>query len=293
MKKSNLCSAHTLAAMAVAALTLGASVGAHAQYRDLDADADTAIQRKAVAMTAPVSEEVVLESQRGKLTQIGTPKGELSAVKGFGKEVKLVDALKVVVPKGWNARKSGSVDINQPVTLTTAGNWVEAVASFAEQTQTSMLVNWDEKIITVQGAPKAVTSSGYIKLADAASAAKVITDEKAKVAETPAPAPLPKWTLTAGKSLRENIEGWATASNPKYTVKWQAVNYMIDASATFEGAFDDENQGPIAHIVNLFSKNDVPLKATFLEDNRVLLVENATYRQDPKRLSPYASSETK
>jgi hypothetical protein len=291
MKKSTLCSAHTLAALAVAALTLGVSVGAHAQYRDLDADADTATQLKVVA---PVSEEAIVSAQRGKLTQVGTPKGSFTAIKGFGKEVKLVEALKVVVPAGWNARKSGSVDINQPVTLATSSNWVEAVASFAEQTQTAITVDWDEKVVTVQGAPKAVTTSGYIKLADVAATAKVITDEKSKTAEEVAPPPpLPKWTLAAGKSLRDNVEGWANASSPKYVVKWRAVNYMIDAAATFEGAFDDENNGPIATVVNLFSKSDVPLKATFLEDNRVLLIENAGYRQDAARLAPFNSSSEK
>jgi Toxin co-regulated pilus biosynthesis protein Q len=239
----------------------------------------------------------------GMLTQIGVPKGAVDQVKGFGKSLPLVDALKVVVPKGWYAKKSGEVDVQKPVSFSGNKNWVETAAGFAEQAGVSMVVDWDQQLLTVVGPEKQVQmqSVGIIRLMDeekegkATAAAAVESSAVAKVASAGgsgiAPlAPMKRWDLTSGKSLRDNVEAWAASATPKYKVSWQAVNYMISADAAFEGGFDDETKGPITQLFQLFANHDVPLKATFMEDNRVLVVENTSYRQNAKEATEYTRS---
>jgi Toxin co-regulated pilus biosynthesis protein Q len=265
-----------------------ASTSVMAQYIDVDKVGATTVKEaelmevngiKPLQSALKMMDEV--KKTTGTVSQIGFPKGNISQVKGFGKTASLIDALKVVVPKGWNAKKTGEVDIAQQVTLSGNKSWVEAVANFAEQTGVDMIVDWDQQILTVVGKEKPVSTIGIIRLIDEEQASKATAEVKPVVVAAK------KWILQSEKSLRENVEAWAEASEPKYKVSWLAVNYMINAGATFGGEFDDENSGPIAKIFKLFANHDVPLKATFMEDNRVLLVENATYRQNANSVQSY------
>jgi hypothetical protein len=268
-----------------------ASTSVMAQYIDVDKVSATTVKGaelmevngiRPLQSAIKMMDEVARAS--GTLSQIGFPKGNISQVKGFGKTASLIDALKVVVPKGWNAKKTGEVNIAQQVTLSGNKSWVEAVANFAEQTGIDMVVDWDQQILTVVGKEKSVSTIGIIRLIDEDQASKTTA---AETEAKPVVSYAKKWILQSEKSLRDNVEAWAEASEPKYKVSWLAVNYMINAGATFDGEFDDENYGPIAKIFKLFANHDVPLKATFMEDNRVLLVENATYRQNANSIQSY------
>ena len=280
MKAKSIVSKAALTALSF--LAVSASFSAHAQFKDMDAEpaaqampAHRQTPQGDMGMQRPASEDLFQAAHRGKLTQIGVSRGTVDQVKGFGKELSLVDALKIVVPSGWNAKRLGVVDVSQSVILKGNGSWVEAASSFAEQTQTHIIVDWEQKVVTVHGHPRAVSSSGTIQLAGAVP--KVAAPAVA-VEVKPVVPPVPTWTLSAGKSLRENIESWAPKAN--YKVTWQAVNYMISAGAVYSGAFDDEMAGPINAIVKTFECHDVPLKATFMEDNRVLVIENSAFRSN-------------
>jgi hypothetical protein len=257
--------------IAVASLTLMTSFGVNAQFRDMDSEP---IQGVGKTMNVGHAAEIDhFSHNQGKLTQLGVSKGAIEKIKGFGREVKLIDALKIVVPSGWNAKKMGDVDTQQLVKFGGNGSWVEAVAGFAAETQTHITIDWDTKLLTLHGRSKPVSSHGMIKLASAEDARAAVAEVKAPVKVVP---PAPKWNLVNGKSLKENIEAWAATA--QYKISWQAVNYMIKADALYQGEFDDDVSGPIASIVKTFECHDVPLNATFMEDNRVLVVENATNR---------------
>lgn len=73
--------------------------------------------------------------------------------------------------------------------------------------------------------------------ATAATPAQVI-----RAAYTPEEAPPPRierWTLDAGKNLKENFDSWALASGWKPTV-WEASNfYQVTSTSVLNGAFPD------------------------------------------------------
>lgn len=315
MKKTFSIRAISAIAMAIGALSVGA---ANAQYIDLDGAVSmpssiiktkventvasqfqgvTQSPQDVTVMTgsAPSSELAWFEMNKGKLTQVGVPKGEIGTVKAFGKEIRLMDALKIAVPVGWHAKKVGQVDLQQKVVFGAASSWLEAIGKFAEQTQNAFEVDWDQKTVTVTGTPKTVMSSGFIKLAGTNEGAigqgeTPGVSTAASTASPPVLAPTQTWDLVAGKSLRDNLEDWAAKAKPAYTVEWRGVNYMIKKGSMpgdFTGAFDDDERGPVVKIIKAFENNDVTLKATFLEDNRVLLVENAHFRTDPQKLNPF------
>lgn len=269
------------AAFAVLSLAaIGASTTAFAQFRDMDVErADVRQQAPVVYVQQapqPMHEHVYQSEHSGKVTQIGASKGVIGAVKGFGKQVPLVSALKIVVPGGWNAKKMGAVDTAQLVVFANNGTWVEAVSSFAAQTGNHIIIDWDQRVVTVQGLmTRSVSSEGTIRLATTVAETQKEA-VKAPEVKVVAPPPLPKWELVAGRSLRDNVESWAPKAN--YKVTWQAVNYMIAATAVYQGEFDDDVAGPITAMVKSFECHDVPLKATFMEDNRVLVVENSPFR---------------
>lgn len=247
------------------------------------------------------------------VTQVGIPGGSFKRIRGSSKDIKFVDALKRVVPVGWRAKKVGNIDTEQLVEFKGWENWLKAIQSFSSETDTVFIVNWDTKIITVKEWPTETVdamvmvaengnkddlkvSIGKEKIMPKPSGPNNATNTVGKgvaldtteisvgngvvkvsvMEEAPPP---PKWYLRSGISLRENIQQWVSVADPKYKLEWQAVNYMIEAGAIFQGVFNDEKRGPIAAIIKLFEQSDVPLKATFLENNKVLLVENAAYKQ--------------
>jgi hypothetical protein len=260
------------ALMAMVGLTLLSSL-AHAQYKDLDAEGQSQVTPSAsVKVTQESSYETAPLVRKGRLTQVGVPKDQLHQVKGLGKELRFGEALKLVSPGGWKAKRVGDIDLRQAVVFGTTGTWLEAVSSFAAQTDTEIVVQWDERLLVVQplkrevSATTGVIGGGMIQ--------KV--EDGVKVSDMKPLAPT-SWALKEGKSLRENVEAWAEQA--KWRVSWQGVNYMITAPAVFTGAFDDETNGPISTLFNLFAKSDVPLKATFMDDNKVLVIESVTYKQ--------------
>jgi hypothetical protein len=277
MKKQNF-RLHVVAALALCGVS-----AAYADYKDLDAENFQKLQAGASVSQGQAkpgieSEDEIFAARRGKLTQVGASKGTIHNVRGFGKELPFGEALRFVAPTGWNAKRVGAVDLGQPVVFGLSGSWLEAASSFARQTGTEITVDWETNLITVRGAQKAVSSTGFIKLAGGEDAKKSVSDMKAL--------PPTNWTLKEGKSLRENIEEWASLA--KWRVSWQSANYMITAPAAFTGAFDDETNGPVATLIGMFSKSDVPLKATFMEDNKVLVVENVGYKQDQSKVGQIA-----
>jgi hypothetical protein len=318
--KSHKTNRNTVKALAISAVAFGVASAAHAEFKDLDTAptqvASTTVSVKETIKSGPAT--AVASKSGGQLTQVGAPTNVADIrVKGYGKELSLIDSLKIVVPNGWSAKKVGSVDMSQKVSFNGNITWLDALSGFANQSGANIVVDWGTKTVAVQDnvttttvevkekiTPKTekvevlaeekkgnVTETLDIKIKESPKAAETKITIKEGVAtsvvsmNTPVVSPVKTWKLVAGKSLKENLEIWGDQSSPKWTVRWPGVNYMIKADATFTGQFDDVYEGPVANVMALFEKSDVPLKATFLEDNRVLLVENASYTQSTQRLN--------
>lgn len=318
--KSYKTNRNTVKALAISAVAFGVASAAQAEFKDLDS-----VPTQSASTTVSIKETIKGGSavtpatkSGGQLTQVGAPTNVADIrVKGFGKELSLIDSLKIVVPNGWSAKKVGNVDMSQKVSFSGNVTWLDALSGFANQSGANIVVDWNTKTVSVQDSVTVTTVEVKEKITPKVEKVEVIAEEKKgavtetldikvkempKAVETkitvkdsamttpatmaiPSVAPVKTWKLQAGKSLKENLELWGDQASPKWTVRWTGVNYMIKADATFAGQFDDVYEGPVSNVIGLFEKSDVPLKATFLEDNRVLLIENASYSQSTQRLN--------
>ena len=249
--------------LAVAAMISGTAFAA-TQFDD----EQVAVPRSVSQDKSQTVKETVLD-ERGFVSENGSPKGDVSVVKGFGKDVSILLALKQVTPAGWQAKKSGQVDVMKTISWKGGRPWTEVLRDVAAEGRVNVLVDWDAKTLVVSQARPTVT-----KVSSVASSETV---EKEAVK---AVAPQKVWVLEQGKTLRENIEVWASkTSSPKWSVAWNAANYQIKFPASFVGEFDDEKNGPIVSIIEAFRNHDIPLRADFQDDNHVLKIENAAFSQ--------------
>lgn len=301
----------------MSAIAFGVATSAHAEFKDLDATPASAASTT-VSVKETVKATAAAPKTAGQLTQVGTPTNVADIrVKGFGKDLSLIDSLKIVVPNGWSAKKVGNVNMSQKVSFSGNITWLDALSEFARQSGVNINVDWNSKTVAVQDSVTVTTVEVKEKVSSKGETVEVLTEEKKsgstevldiKVKElpkavdtkvsikessgaslttlnTPVVSPVKTWKLHSGKSLKENLQQWGDQSSPKWVVRWTGVDYMIKADATFTGQFDDVYEGPVSTVIGLFEKSDVPLKATFMEDNKVLLVENAAYSQASERLN--------
>lgn len=106
--------------------------------------------------------------------------------------------------------------------------------------------------------------------------------EKIEVIEVVAPAPIIEWHMTSSKTLKENVEAWASTTG--YKVRWTGKDYPVD-DRVFTGSFDDLN-GPIHQLSIDYGYDpqtgeplvEAPLAFQFYQ-NGVLVVENAEFEQ--------------
>lgn len=220
---------------------------------------------------SPVGDAVVAGSSAG-VTQVGAPAEGQPVVKGFAKEVSLLTALKQIVPHGWTAKRVGNLDVSKPVSWRGEHRvWVDVLHTMASTYGFSAIVDWDQKILTVGPAGM----SPAVPTAQAAPAAA----EPAIAREVhPVSAPGVKtWELQTDLTLKENVAAWCKAAG--WTLSWAAADYPVESKVVLTGDLDADN-GPIYKLSQAYSTAEQPITFTFWS-NRVLRVENASYRQSP------------
>lgn len=213
------------------------------------------------------------------LTQTGTP--VIGApVKGWAKDVPLSTALKQVVPNGWKARKSGDVDLNQSVSWTGGKDWVSILSDLTSSYNFSANVNWNTREIYITPvsasslgspvraaiAPQPVFSGNTTKFASSSYSS---VSSPVSYSQT--------WILSKSKTLRQNIEDWATQAG--WTVSWGAPDYRIVADVTLSGAID-ASDGPIARVIAAYKDADQPLIAHLSSGNKVIRIESRNFQQE-------------
>lgn len=232
------------------------------------------------------------------------------ALAGAGKSQTLRQALRQIVPAGWQVTFSQELKPDTRETLQWAGNdqWPFVLDDVLQRNGKVALLDWQTQRVSVAAKSAAFTPGTavalpQIKTPGSASTTPVITDKQNVVApgrnpfggKLPASPPvaaikttafvtLPKtvvkpkvWRIEAGSTLKDTLFNWAaseTCSTPgvaNWTVAWLTqANYRIDAPLQFEGNFRDALNG----LFTLYGTAKVPLYAGIRNEQCVISVDD-------------------
>ncbi len=89
----------------------------------------------------------------GMLTQVGTPTGVLSPLKGFAKDLPLVSVMRQITPNGWKVKKvkTGETVLDNDMLVSWEGgsSWVETLNGIVKSNPVNATVYWQEKEIVL------------------------------------------------------------------------------------------------------------------------------------------------
>jgi hypothetical protein len=226
------------------------------------------LSAKVGSMSKMNRQRIDLESKvTSRITQSGSPPGELEVLRGMGRDVTLGDALRQMLPAGWSAYSDqdlpdGTVDWDGNRT------WPMALHSVLARYDMRAHLDWESQELMLF-----VPSPKQFETAAAAGASA------APAAGTPPPPPVPAkqpvWTLSTEKTLRENLRSWA--SSVDWNLVWSAtygdtvVDYPVDAKVDFAGDLLGTT-GAMAKVIAAYSDADRPLEIEFFKGNKVVEV---------------------
>jgi hypothetical protein len=302
-------------AMALAALALATAAGAaNAEFlvqgtaAAQSAPATQTVEAIRPAMAAPSRAMAARDTGAG-VHEVGNMPQEPQAAKGFARSVPLLTALKQITPSGWRARRVGDLDLSAKVSWRADGrSWVEVLDELAHEQGFSATVNWDRQELVVapagsagdapvresiapaaSQAPQASANPGVVARVDSGRPASTVREEIAPAAPrvvVAKPLPIkvaqPTWTLSADKTLRQNIEAWGKQAG--WTVSWdpQMPDYPITVPVTFVGALDSQG-GPLYQLALAYKEADQPLTIRMMRGNHTIRVEKLDYDQQPNQ----------
>ena len=231
------------------------------------------------------------QANKGKLTQIGSPTGVMTPLKGFAKDLPLLTVLRQITPNGWLVKKSDNetakLDTQMLVSWQGGNNWVETLGALVDNYPLNANINWDKKEITLMALENKVVAKTMIFELETSQSSVNNVSEVARGAsgqakDQPKPevavAPVPTWTINTNMSLKANVEMWAKSSG--YRLVWTGEDYPVEDVRTLSGNFDDE-KGPIKELsIDYGPKSRVqqPLSFQFFQ-NSTLVVENWKFEQ--------------
>ncbi|CAI1953348.1 MULTISPECIES: toxin co-regulated pilus biosynthesis Q family protein [Serratia] len=227
------------------------------------------------------------------------------ALAGAGKSQTLRQALRQIVPTGWQVAFSQELKPDTRETLQWAGNdqWPFVLDDVLQQQNKVALVDWQAQRVSIASKSAAFTPGTAVKTPGSTPTTPVRISKQGVVApgrnpfggKLPAPLPtaavkstafvsLPKtvikqkvWRIEAGSTLKDTLFNWAaseTCSTPgvaNWTVAWLTqANYRIDAPLQFEGNFRDALNG----LFTLYGTAKVPLYAGMRNEQCVISVDD-------------------
>lgn len=237
--------------------------------------------------------------------RVGTP-----ALAGAGKSQTLRQALRQIVPAGWQVAFSQELkpDIRETLQWTGNDQWPFVLDDILQRQNKVALLDWQAQRVSVAAKsaafkPVTAVTQPQIKTPGSAPTTPASTSKQSVVASgrnpfdgkfpTPRPAAavkttafvaLPKtvikpkvWRIEAGSTLKDTLFNWAaseTCSTPgvaNWTVAWLTqANYRIDAPLQFEGSFRDALNG----LFTLYGTAKVPLYAGMRNEQCVISVDD-------------------
>ncbi|ART57178.1 hypothetical protein CBP36_19920 (plasmid) [Acidovorax carolinensis] len=236
-------------------------------------------------------QRIDLESRvTSRITQSGTVPSELQILRGMGRGVSIEDALRQILPAGWGAYSDQDLPESN-VDWEGTRTWPMVLHAVLTQYDMRAHIDWDaqELMLFVPApaeAPVAVTETATgvktYQVPAPASGETAQAAQKASTRNAPAAtpalteiAPLPQWTLSTEKTLRENLRIWSSQAG--WNLVWSAtvgdtvVDYPVDATVTFVGDLVGVN-GAMAKVIVAYSDADRPLEIEFFKGNKVIEV---------------------
>jgi hypothetical protein len=184
----------------------------------------------------------------GAVTQLG--EGVAAAAPGFGHELPLRQAMRMLLPEEWSyipSSDGGSLIVS----WTGSRTWLEALRQIGETYQVRFLVDWDHKIVYSDSLRKAVAASDSTHPVNGDS---TVTDSP--------------WELEAG-GLRSQLAHWADRAH--YHLYWpqSVADVSIQVPAALGGNFLEA----IKQVSTALQSVGTGLKLHVYETNRALVVE--------------------
>ena len=99
----------------------------------------------ALALSGPLS-SVHAQS----LTQIGSPEAAAPQLKTYGADVPIKSGLKSLAPSGWEVMVHRSAELPETISWRPEDTWVSALASFSDNNNLSLKIDWAKKIIFIR-----------------------------------------------------------------------------------------------------------------------------------------------
>lgn len=203
------------------------------------------------------------------VSQQGRSPGLAARIDGFGKSVRVIEALSQVVPAGWSIYTEGEVPLSLLVSWTGGRNWAAVLNSMLNELSSpsravEATIDWDSREMLIEARTVEIPAGTYpVQAADAGS--------------MPAAAPNgPLFRLESGVSLSENMIAWAGQAG--WRLKWLApVDYEVSHSRIYQGEFDAEG-GAVEQVISEYFDARVPLAVRLDSVGREITVYAASAR---------------
>ena len=246
-------------------------------------------------------------TNKTSLVEIGTAPKNLVPLKGFAKNLPLIEVLRQITPSGWKVKKavdSQKIDIKQEISWQGGNNWVKTLDNISTEYGFTSEVNWNKKeiviskpvLVKIKNEDAAVIDTTTIspqnnKLnifkmeGEEDVSTKKVETTQVKVVEAVKPKveviALKNWRLDSNKSLATNVEEWAKKAG--YQLVWTGEDYAVQ-DRLLNGEFDSDANGPIKQLsIDYGPKSRVEKPLSFVFYNNTLVVENLKYEQKGAR----------
>lgn len=210
----------------------------------------------------------VRPGEQTRVTQNGMAAHRMAAhIKGFGKDVRLIEALSQIIPQGWQVFLEGQAGLQQQVSWEGDRNWVSTLNSVLNQASrshesASAFIDWAAQEVHLKW--------------DVTAPAPIVAQAGGETGshETPQPAAGPLFRLDADKTLSENLIEWAGREG--WQMIWHApVDYRVSAPRIYHGELAAEG-GALEQVVRDYFEASYPLRVRLHDNLQLIEVFSAT-----------------
>ncbi len=211
----------------------------------------TAAQAAFNAQLQPLQPPPSVDAATGAsaVTQVG--EGIAAAAPGFGRQLPLRQALRMLLPEEWSYVPTADGD-SLIVSWTGSRTWLEALRQIGETYQVRFLVDWDHKIV----------------YSDRMRTAKATESDPISVGKSSTVTAQSAWELEAG-GLRGQLARWADRAH--YHLYWPQS--IADVSIQVPAALSGDFLEAVKQISVALQSVGTGLKLHVYEMNRALVVE--------------------
>lgn len=251
-----------------------------------------------------------------RISQSGERPFSMPVLRGAGKNVVLRESLAQILPAGWKVFTDGPVDINRKFNWAGEKTWIMILHSILEINSLHGYVDWTNKEITLfsnqtkianlgaaaQHSAVGISESDIARIAAAVRRADSNDGRNVKLAQdendiqvhigsgaSPKAMAPQSWTMTADKTVKENLEDWVSKV-PGWKLVWSARTgeHIYDyPSKPFVGySFKGDllgTTGVISRVVASFAESNPPLAVEFFLENKV--IEITVYKTSTEQMN--------